>query len=160
MKRSAHITSLALLGLLHGCDATGGGAARVPGGVAMTFTPATNEAGTCQPERESIADVGITGLFGIRGDSTYTMPGGDTRIPFQSVFKYPDESGYADDKSITILNFPGACTDLAVKIRIDYCEYDTGQGRAERPCPDISVGSADGFSSIEIIRADLEKGDS
>ena len=145
-----------LMTALSGCDLFAAGPASLPGGVAFEFSPAVNSEGNCQPERAGNADVGSTGLFAVRGEAAYTMPGGDTNIPFQALFRYPNDSGYADDKAITSLNYPGTCSELAVKIRIDYCEFDTAKSREERACPEIEIGGSDGFSSIEIVRKDLE----
>ena len=128
----------------------------VDGGVGFKFSAAKNSEGNCQPERVGVADVGSTKLYAMRGETTYTMPGGDTNIPFQAIFRYPNGRGIAEDTAITSLNYPGACSDLAVKIRIDYCEYDVPQGLEERPCPEIEIGGSDEFSSIEILRSDLE----
>ncbi|MEO0437745.1 MAG: hypothetical protein AAF098_12645 [Pseudomonadota bacterium] len=156
MKVNNYLGLVALSTVLVGCDLFAAAPARLPGGVAFQLSPAINSEGNCQPERVGKADVGSTGLFAVRGDATYTMPGGDTNIPFQAVFRYPDDSGYAEDKAITSLNFPGTCSELAVKIRIDYCEFDTAKSREERACPEIEIGGSDDFSSVEIERKDLQ----
>ncbi|MEM1401928.1 MAG: hypothetical protein AAGG55_01240 [Pseudomonadota bacterium] len=160
MSRISTYIGFGLIAALVGCDAIGGGAKALPGGVVFKFTAQENEAGNCQPEREGLADVGSTGLFAVRGQATYAMPEGDTNIPFQGVFRYPDDNGFADDKAIVALNYSGTCAELAVKIRIDYCEYDIERGREERACPEIRVDGSDDFSAIELIRSDLESGES
>ncbi|MEM9760487.1 MAG: hypothetical protein AAF933_14695 [Pseudomonadota bacterium] len=150
---------LGLAAVLMACEAAGEGSAPLSGGVAFQFAAKANTDGNCQPERQGLAHVGSTDLFAVRGEATYSMPGGDTKIPFQGVFNYPDDNGFASDTAVVSLNYPGSCADLAVKIRIDYCEFDVAQGREKRSCPEITVNGSDGFSSIELIRSDLENGE-
>ena len=160
MKNISRYAFLGLALVLMGCKAEGGDSTALPGGVVFQFAAESDKAGNCQPEREGLADVGSTSVFAVRGEATYSMPDGDTNIPFQGVFKNPDDKGFADDSAIVMLNYPGTCADLAVKIRIDYCEYSIERGREERACPEIAIDGSDGFSSIELIRSDLESGES
>lgn len=129
---------------------------KLPGGIIFAFTPAINAKGACEPERVDIVDTAIDGkqLFAIRGDARYTMPTGITNIPFQSVHKYPDQSGFSDTDSIIGLNYEGECKDLTVDIKIKYCEYYDANSREKSACPDIQIKGSANFAAINIERRD------
>ncbi|MEM9837936.1 MAG: hypothetical protein AAF830_02150 [Pseudomonadota bacterium] len=126
-----------------------------PGGILLSYTPATNDEGFCQPERRDVVDVGVNSVYAIRGETRFVLGDGTTRIPFQSLHKYPDEkTGMSEDKSISILNQQGACEDLIITVTIESCEYLGEEGLEERACPAIGTSGASSFQDIEVIRDD------
>jgi len=147
-------TSLILLAACGGSD--GGSktpALMPPGGVLFSYAPG-GEPGACRPERTDLADIGSTDLYSIRGRSVFQMPTGQTRIPFQSVHKYPDDKGFSEDTSTTILNQPGDCDQLEITVVIESCEFNTPDGRREGPCPAMAVSGLANFKDIDIVRED------
>lgn len=123
-------------------------------GIRFSYKAATSKAGDCQPERDDLAFIGDSGLFAVRGESVYAMPAGKTEIPFQAVYKNPDENGLADDRAITMLNYPGTCGELEIEITIDYCEYYGDSGIERRACPEIVVEGVEPFANFQLVRKD------
>ncbi|MEM1080786.1 MAG: hypothetical protein AAGH65_04310 [Pseudomonadota bacterium] len=127
---------------------------RNPDGLSVHFTASANADGSCQPERAVLANAEGLGLYAVRGETVFSLPEGNTVIPFQSVFNAFDDDGYASDRSISVLNATGPCSDLTITVTIEYCEYSGSAGYEERACPDIQVTGMDGFAGIQFIRAD------
>ncbi len=123
-------------------------------GVHIAFEGAQNSDGQCTPKRLVRAFVGDTGLYAIRGETRFTMPGGVTEIPFQAVFRGFDNAGYSKDRSTSLLNHAGRCDELEIVITIEYCEYYGSDGRERRACPAMAMSGEDAFSSVEVIRND------
>ncbi len=149
-------TTMTLLtaGLLTVLSLVGATAAEQNNGIALNYTAATDGSGNCTPKRKDWAYIGDTGLFAVRGDADYVLPDGTTSIPFQAVYKWPNDEGMAKDRATTLLNYPGSCAELTIRITIEYCEYRGENGIEERACPAIVVNGADQFAGIELIRAD------
>ncbi|MEM6709711.1 MAG: hypothetical protein AAF648_13090 [Pseudomonadota bacterium] len=123
-------------------------------GIQLTFSAATDSEGNCRPERKDRGFVGDTGLYAVRGETSYVLPSGTTEIPFQIVFRGIDDNGFSKDRATTILNHPGACSELSITIDIEFCEYVTPAERQERACPDISVVGDEAFGQVIIKRSD------
>ncbi|MEM1380770.1 MAG: hypothetical protein AAGH41_09110 [Pseudomonadota bacterium] len=125
-----------------------------PGGVLLAFSAATDENGACRPERRDVVDVGTTSLYAIRGETRFVQIGGITRIPFQSVHKFPDEKGFSEDTSVSALNQQEPCENLRITITIESCEYSTDKGLEKRACPAIGTSGSSAFADVELVRED------
>ena len=125
-----------------------------PGGVLIAFSPTTDEAGACRPERRDLVDVGTTGLVAIRGETSFGMQDGQTRIPFRSVYGEPDAKGLADVVTVSTLNQKGDCANVRIRLTIQACEYQGAEGPEVRPCPTIASSGSSAFADIDVIRED------
>lgn len=150
--------ALPLAALIAGCsaDANDHGDAQASAPIVLNFTPTENSEGNCTPERLDRAYIGDSGLNAIRGETKYILPSGTTEIPFQSVFKWPNDEGYAKSRSTSMLNYDGGCADLKIEITVEFCEYFTDNGRAKRTCPDIATTGNEGFASVTVNLASVQ----
>jgi hypothetical protein len=122
--------------------------------VLVRMSAATDDAGSCRPESSIVAHTESSGLYAIRGDASYVMPAGTTNIPYQAVFRSTDDRGYSDSDAITVLNHAGPCSDLVINIEIQKCEYLGEDKRDKSDCPDFDFTGTDGFSAVNVTRAD------
>ncbi|MEM8561983.1 MAG: hypothetical protein AAGF57_07090 [Pseudomonadota bacterium] len=128
---------------------------RNPDGLVYIYTAANNAQGSCQPQRLDIANAEGFDLHAVRGESVFSLPGGETVIPFQSVFGWFDDDGYSTDRATSLLNVEGPCSDLMITVSITHCEYGATKGFTDGACPDIQILGAEAFAGIEFVRDDL-----
>ncbi|MEL6301066.1 MAG: hypothetical protein AAFV47_12335 [Pseudomonadota bacterium] len=119
-------------------------------GILLSFEAATDAEGNCTPKRFDRAMIGDSNLYAVRGDTQYIMPTGTTSIPFQIVFRSTDMDGTSTSDTISMLNHPGSCSELTIKIEIDHCEYLMPEGREERACPVIRTEGIAAFQAVTV----------
>ena len=61
-------------------------------------------------------------------------------------------NGMSTSDTISMLNHSGSCSELTIKIEIDYCEYLMPDGREERACPVIQTEGIEVFKSVAVTQ--------